>query len=1134
MTHELATLVFRPRWLRTIHREPRWRAGSVHLAPRPDRTRPSLGFFLAFIAAVFLIAGAHAARAGVNVWTTRGPHVGCVHALAIDPQTPSALYAGTCGGVFQTTNSGGSWSPVNTGLSGDALFVSAVAIDPHTPSTLYIGGGVSCGRECQNGAVFRSTDSGDTWSAIDSGLSGAVVTVNVLAIDPATPSTLYAGTDGGVFKSTNSGGSWTAVNADLNSFSVDVLAINPTSRSTLYAGTDEGVFDIELPPACIVGTGTSASCTEAALDACLPGAARFTGAVTFDCGLSPVTITVTSPKTISTDTTIDGGGLITISGGNRTEVFFVDSRVKFTVQNLTIANGYQGDGPGINNYGGTLTVTNCTFTGNGSEPIKGEGTAGGAIFNIGTLTVTSSTFSGNSASRGSGGAISNVNDQQHNGSGTLTVTNSTFSGNSASDGTGGAIANGGTLTVTNSTFFANSAANGGAIWNVGVLTLTNSTLSGNSASSAGVIANGTTCGDALNAPCPATLNNTIVANTTSGGNCSGPITDGGHNIDDGTTCGFRGTSCTSTSGTSFCSTNPQLDPADLANNGGPTQTIALQGGSPAINAGDETVCAAGPVSGVDQRGYERPGTGYANCSIGAFEYNSSGPPAPTPTLTPVPSVTVTATPTLSQPPTSTPTATGPPTPSATQTPSAAPTQTLTATPTPTATRTPAASAAPSASVTATATNQPSGGGGGCTVTPTSSSAAAWWLLMPALVLVRARRRKLLSASLTPRENTSRRTWRWARTADLGAARRSAMTHEAATSAFPPSYLGSANRKPKGWAVRTFRLLVALLLATNFALNRAQGQSLQPWVPGPYGVGVNTMPFTKPSVTHPSTSRLLSTRIWYPADPGTAPLSQNPGGLEGAPLASGLAGAPLVIFSHGVCSLQTDYLFLTAFLASYGFVVAAPEHPGDNVAGCDIQEAIYDAFVNRPADISFVIDSVLALNDSPDSLFHDAIEPARIGVMGHSFGGLTTLRASASDRRVIAGLTLAPGINGAIEHAVDNEITRVAIPMMIQAGDLDPFAPFGRTARHVYNLLRPPRYLVQIGGMGHFGFQDVCVTPDPCGQPGALTQDEAHQLILRYAVPFLLHYLAGDRRFETFLDPATAPPGVEFAADTGGS
>src|SRR5262245_4142175 len=90
--------------------------------------------------------------------------------------------------------------------------------------------------------------------------------------------------------------------------------------------------------ACVVGTGTGASCTEAPLDACLPGGASFDGAVTFDCG-DTATIVVTSTKTISADTTIDGGGMTTISGGRTVRVFWVNSGVTLTVQELTVANG---------------------------------------------------------------------------------------------------------------------------------------------------------------------------------------------------------------------------------------------------------------------------------------------------------------------------------------------------------------------------------------------------------------------------------------------------------------------------------------------------------------------------------------------------------------------------------------------------------------------------------------------------------------------------------------------------------------------------------------------------------------------------------------------------------------------------
>ena len=86
---------------------------------------------------------------------------------------------------------------------------ASLAIDPVTPTTLYAG--------THDGGVFKSTNGGENWSAVNTGLTNT--DVHTLAIDPATPTTLYAGTFGGVFKSTNGGGNWSAVNTGLTNTS---------------------------------------------------------------------------------------------------------------------------------------------------------------------------------------------------------------------------------------------------------------------------------------------------------------------------------------------------------------------------------------------------------------------------------------------------------------------------------------------------------------------------------------------------------------------------------------------------------------------------------------------------------------------------------------------------------------------------------------------------------------------------------------------------------------------------------------------------------------------------------------------------------------------------------------------------
>src|SRR5262249_18476964 len=120
----------------------------------------------ALACAVIVFASAHAARAGTNLWTTHGPDGGPVLALAIDPNTPSTLYAGTSGaGVFKSPDSGGTWNAASIGLPANAI-VQALAIDPSTPTTLYAGTGWN-----DVGGVYKSTDGGGTWTIADTGPS---------------------------------------------------------------------------------------------------------------------------------------------------------------------------------------------------------------------------------------------------------------------------------------------------------------------------------------------------------------------------------------------------------------------------------------------------------------------------------------------------------------------------------------------------------------------------------------------------------------------------------------------------------------------------------------------------------------------------------------------------------------------------------------------------------------------------------------------------------------------------------------------------------------------------------------------------------------------------------------------------
>jgi hypothetical protein len=226
----------------------------------------------------------------------------------------------------------------------------------------------------------------------------------------------------------------------------------------------------------VIGDGTPAGCTEAALDGAL--ADPSVAAITFDCGPDPHTIVITSEKVVDRDLVVDGGGLVTLSGGGSTRIFKLASSFELetpllTLQFLDLVNGSTAHLPGTDvssgggavfRLGGRLTIIDCGFFGN-SGPSVGQDVAGGAVYSlgVGTTVISGSRFGDNSCS--SGGAIGNLHNH-------LFLVNSEVRGNDAT-GTGGNPGNGG---------------NGGGIYMDGVdqtFEICGSVISGNTANAHG-------------------------------------------------------------------------------------------------------------------------------------------------------------------------------------------------------------------------------------------------------------------------------------------------------------------------------------------------------------------------------------------------------------------------------------------------------------------------------------------------------------------------------------------------------------------------------------------------------------------------------------------------------------------------
>ena len=419
--------------------------------------------------------------------------------------------------------------------------------------------------------------------------------------------------------------------------------------------------------------------TDTSVDGSVAGEANTQNVINFTPGLAGTIALSLGQLTISSTMKIEGLGAANtiIDAQQSSRIFNITVMAgNVSLDSLTLENGMttengpgsenappgNGEGGAIQSFStGTLNVQNSVLSGNSTT---GNAAAGGAIFASApivltnstlagnfttgvvasggaiavnqlvtvTVTATNSTFSGNfTAGNGAkGGAIADT-------SGAVTVSGSTFSGNSTAggDSNGGAIFGQSAVTLTNSTFTGNStsgpSAHGGAIFAGGALTVTNSTISGNSTK--GGTTGGT--GGGIFAAAGLTVANTILAQNTDNGIAPEIFETGGvirfSLIGDNTGTGLAAAPVGKPDangdliGTHTAPIDPKLGP--LADNGGPTQTLAELAGSPAIDSGNDLLAIDPQTSSLltnDQRGASFNRILGAAVDMGAYEVEPLG------------------------------------------------------------------------------------------------------------------------------------------------------------------------------------------------------------------------------------------------------------------------------------------------------------------------------------------------------------------------------------------------------------------------------------------------------------------------------------------------------------------------------
>ncbi|MEH2164862.1 MAG: alpha/beta hydrolase [Nostoc sp.] len=234
--------------------------------------------------------------------------------------------------------------------------------------------------------------------------------------------------------------------------------------------------------------------------------------------------------------------------------------------------------------------------------------------------------------------------------------------------------------------------------------------------------------------------------------------------------------------------------------------------------------------------------------------------------------------------------------------------------------------------------------------------------------------------------------------------------------------------------------------------------------------------------------------------------------------------PVIVFSHGFASVRTDLRYLAEHLASHGYVVAALEHPGSNGANTDLalqgktRVVQPQEFLNRPKDISFVLDELEKLNQTPNHPLQGKLATTNAMVVGYSFGGGTALALAGAElqlqrlkqrcKKNLAILSLGEAMQCIAQELPENTyqlrdtrikqaialnpttslmfgetgLTKVQIPTLVLAGSADKTTPALTEQIVGFDKIPSPKWLVGIVGGTHLSVKDPSTTLDQIGKP----------------------------------------------------
>ena len=314
-------------------------------------------------------------------------------------------------------------------------------------------------------------------------------------------------------------------------------------------------------------------------------------------------------------------------------------------------------------------------------------------------------------------------------------------------------------------------------------------------------------------------------------------------------------------------------------------------------------------------------------------------------------------------------------------------------------------------------------------------------------------------------------------------------------------------------------------------------------PGNFPVGVRTLVLVDKSRedSYAGGPRTLVTEVWYPAAESdrsgkkttfseffgkhqaaagefVGHFGEKLSEVEERFLCSGVRDAalragrfPLLVFSHGNGGIRHQNVFQVGPLASHGYVVVSADHTGNAALTPLPDRALpYDnsgrgrSARERPLDVSFLITELLRGGVSAGGWLENRLDPDRIGVLGHSFGGFTVCKVAETDHRVKAILPMTAAYG-----------KKTSLPMLLMLGEKDRTmgAAGNAVAMMYYKACTGPKHLVSLKRGGHFSFTDMDgISPgfgDGVSGEEFLPISRAKAVINAYTLAFFDHYLLGD-------------------------